>query len=742
MFGSTAPKPAGSLFGNNNAAGTTGTSTFGGFGQTTNNAAQPAAGGLFGNNNNTAGTGSSLFGQQPAGQQQQAGQQPAAGGLFGGGGGLFGKPATGTTGSLFGTTQPAQPAAQTGTSSLFGGGQTGSLFGSTNNQAQQNQQKPGGLFGNSSLFGQNNSQPAQQNTGSTGGMFGNLGQSQPASNSLFGGQQQQNAQQPLGSSLFGGGGGFGQSSLNQSQQQQQPTLTASIDQNPYGRNELFNYPGQKLDLGSSVKKPALPPLTSSSFRVTPTKSQLNKLRGFASPLTTSQSPSRSASPLNVLSSPGRAAYGQSPASSDRYKGLSESALSPNAFAPRPSIKKLTVHPKSNQVNGDDRLESVLGKSALKSSTGTPTPGREQNGGESPAGLLFNPPQSVRDSPLRKGSALESSLRVSSSEPQPKDGDYWCKPKVEKLVKMQPFELEGLRNFTAGRKGYGEVTFLEPVDLTGLDLSTFLGNVVVFSEMELAVYPDDYKDKPPQGKGLNVPARISLENCFPRDRATKQFIKDTGDVRHVKFLKRVKTIPGTDFVGYTSDGIWTFTVEHFSKYGYTESDEESEADQETPLAPITEDDERSGASSDDDFLPPSKGLRDEMDQEEDQTESGGDDSMNEVEDAGSATNTEDSSIDEQADFHQPPTQPSWNLAPGQHLNAESRNNLRQMQNTFFSADSSTHFQPDRINAMNEKRAFQSLKRYAEERAMNSGFEHAEEEDVALGERAAKVSTVVY
>jgi hypothetical protein len=66
----------------------------------------------------------------------------------------------------------------------------------------------------------------------------------------------------------------------------------------------------------------------------------------------------------------------------------------------------------------------------------------------------------------------------------------------------------------------------------------------------------------------------------------------------------------------------------------------------------------------------------------------------------------------------------------------------MQNTFFSADSSTHFQPDRINAMNEKRAFQSLKRYAEERAMNSGFEHAEEEDVALGERAAKVSTVVY
>ena len=568
-----------------------------GFGQ--NNTTQPTGGGLFGNtNNNTNNTGgTSLFGQP---QQQTTNQQNGTtGGLFGntGGNSLFGpKPATGTGSSLFGA-QPAQQPTQTSTSFFGNTGQNGGLFGPTNNalgQQNQEQSKPaGGLFGGGSLFGQQNQQQPQQ-TGTTGGSFGPLGQSQPAS-SLFGSQMQQSAQQqPLNGSLFGG---LGQSTFQP--QQPQPTLTASLDQNPYGRNELFNITG-KLDYGSNTtKKPALPPLTTSAFRITPSsKSQIGKLRGFASPLTSSQSPSRAQTPLNGLSSPARSSFSYSPVVTDRYKGLTDSALTPNAFVPRPSIKKLTVTPKGTSSSGEDRLESVLGKSALKTSLSAHQPPPERSAAASPGTMQFNPlsgsSREIVDSPVRRSSPQNPSLRVSGSERQPKKGEYWCRPKLEKLKQMGRHDLCELHNFTAGRRGYGEVTFPEAVDLTGLDLEDLLGTVIVFNHMELAVYPDDYHNKPERGHGLNVPAQISLEDCFTKDKATKQPITDQSDPRHARFLKRVKTIPNTDFVSYTDDGVWTFNVEHFSRYGIAESDDESDA---SPEEDKVEHDADSGTSSD-------------------------------------------------------------------------------------------------------------------------------------------------
>ena len=742
LFGNTAAKPGG-LFGST-TTGTNTTGTFGGFGQI--NSTQPATGGLFGGaNTNTAGTGSSLFGQPQ--------QPPATGGLFGNSGGssLFGaKPAGGTTGSLFGSTQPAQQPAQGGTSSLFGNtGQTGGLFGSSTNtlggqNQQQNQAKSAGsLFGGGGLFGSQQQQQTQQNQGTTGGMFGNLGQSQPASASLFGSQPQQPAQQPaLGGSLFGSG--FGQST-NTQPQLAQPSLTTSIDQNPYGRNDLFNYTGQKLDLGSSAKKPALPPLTSSTFRATPSKSQLHKLRGFASPLSSSQSPARAVSPLNVLASPGPSTFANSPSATDRYKGLTDTALSPNAFVPRPSIKKLTVTPKSGQINGEDRLESVLGKSALKSSNGTPASVPERAAPVSPATLLFNPPAANGipsrpadefHSPLRLPQRLDSPLRASGSERPPKKGDYWCKPKLEKLKQLSSAELRSMRNFTAGRKGYGEVTFLDPVDLTDLDLPAFLGNVVVFTDMELAVYPDDYKDKPPQGKGLNVPARISLENCFPKDKATKQPITDINDPRHAKFLKRVKNIPSTDFVSYTDDGTWTFTVEHFSKYGIADSDEESEEEMHSPEDVLLEVDEESlrEVTSDEDFLPPTKGLHDDEDEDQE-----GDDSVEEedeeMDDEGSSmTETEASSYEGDQTIHAPP-ELAWDAPAKMKIGEEGMRKLREMQSSFFSVPKRAPARFGMTDKADEKQAVMKVKRMLQSDVAD--FVLAGGDDVMLDGRAVKV-----
>ncbi|ORY25742.1 nuclear protein 96-domain-containing protein [Naematelia encephala] len=764
LFGSTAAKPGG-LFGS-----TTNTTNTGGglFGQT-NNAAQPATGGLFGGTNtaanNTPGTTTSLFGQP----QQQNQQQPAAGGgLFGNtsGGGLFGaKPATGTTGGLFGNTQPAQQPAQLG-GGLFGNTNNnatgGGLFGSNNNNAlglqnqQNNQAKPaGGLFGGGGgLFGQTNQQQAQQPAPAGGSLFGGLNQSQQPSTSIFGAQQP--TQQGLGGSLFGSA--LGQSSMSQPQQPQ-PTLTASIDQNPYGNNSLFTYSGQKLDTSTSQKKPALPPLTSSSFRLTPSsKSQISKLRGFASPLSSSQSPARPSSPLNGLGTPARS---YSPSVTERYKGLTDAALSPNAFVPRPSIKKLTVNPRAP---ADDPLESVLGKSALKSSTrsnGTPqaTPERFAPSAPTPPlnALTVARPSETSDTPSQRNGYAASAPPVSGSERQPKRGEYWCKPRLDRLKVMEKKALSEIHDFTAGRRGYGEVTFNEPVDLSKVDLDTFLGNVIVFSDMELAVYPDDYPDKPERGQGLNVPATVSLENCFAKDKATKQPIKDTSDPRHARFLKRVKTIPETDFVSWTDDGTWTFKVEHFSRYGLNDDDSDEgmgEAEQlKSKIGTIEEGDEE---EDDEDLLPPTKSRFDKNLEKDEEHDSGLEDDVEEEDDEMEAEESEgehgspSSSSSASWSYARSPDakeanpqrrdqEDAWAQPLKAKLGAEGLRKLKEMQSSFF-GEKSQHVKLDlRDGHLRRVEAGMRTKRLLTEDT--AGFEQPEEEGKQL-DRAIKRTSFGY
>ncbi|QDS75063.1 hypothetical protein FKW77_006650 [Venturia effusa] len=244
IFGSTPAKPATTAFGGfgTPAASTAGTG-FGstGFGST---AAPATGGGLFGSGSGTTGTGFGATPAQPAstgfsfGQTNQQTQQPAAtGGLFGGGGafgqnnqskpgGLFGSTTTPATGGgLFG--QPAQTQPATG-GGLFGGNtqqsSTGGLFGA----------KPatGGLFGST--------------TGTGGGLFGGGQAAQPAqSGGLFGGSQQQSGglfgNKPatgVGSSLFG----------NTQNQQQQPAsggLFGSSQQQQQPMGSLFGSPQQQ-----------------------------------------------------------------------------------------------------------------------------------------------------------------------------------------------------------------------------------------------------------------------------------------------------------------------------------------------------------------------------------------------------------------------------------------------------------------------------------------------------------------
>jgi nuclear pore complex protein Nup98-Nup96 len=175
-------------------------------------------------------------------------------------------------------------------------------------------------------------------------------------------------------------------------------------------------------------------------------------------------------------------------------------------------------------------------------------------------------------PVRNENAAAS--RASSSRV---DGEYWMSPSLEELRKFSPTELSKVKDFKVGVPGVGSVSFLEPVDLTTVpSLASICGNIVQFSHKICVVYPDE-DNKPARGEGLNVPALISLERCWPVNRSTREpIIVAKGSAEFVNHVKRLKRQSETEFLDFTADnGTWTFKVRHFSKYGLSDDEEDDQ-----------------------------------------------------------------------------------------------------------------------------------------------------------------------
>ncbi|OSD04447.1 hypothetical protein PYCCODRAFT_1407337 [Trametes coccinea BRFM310] len=607
-----APKP--SLFGSSTTTTQPSTTGFGAFGTSNQTQPQPSTqtgGGLFG------GGGGGLFGQnQPQNNQPQ---QPSTGGLFGGaqtaqpqtGGGLFG----GGSGGLFGNTQQnnqqgAQPQQnQNSFGSLFGGpkpattttqpsgGLFGGGFGTTNTTLgqPQNQQTGGGLFG--STLGQQ-PQNQQQNTSTfgTGGLFG-----KPAAPTMGTSTSTGQQQGGLGSSLFGNStlgqstGTMGASNLGQSQ----APLTASIAQPIAAPLPIFSMlpPGPRaVTLDQQPKKkpgyfvdvPTRSPVPPLQLRYAPAGT---KLRGFGS---TSTPPGASSSALggSLLYSSGKPnALSLSKASSTK------SLLGPDAFlgngmpspslgsGGRQSVKKLTLDKKvepadlfSKSGSGPSFSPALSIAAREKEAAAanapngvvrvdSPTPaGRNEQSKKTTNRFAAQSTSEILGSPTRPAPAPSAAPAKGPKDPSElQEGDYWVKPDLETLKKLGHDELMAFRGLTVGRVGYGQVTFLEPVDLTGLPrLSSLLGEIIRFDDKECTVYPDsDDAEKPPEGTGLNVKARIELLRCWALDKATREPIKDPNHPAVQRHLKRLKTMKETHFEGFDmEEGKWTFTVEHF------------------------------------------------------------------------------------------------------------------------------------------------------------------------------------
>ncbi|KAM3955136.1 nuclear pore complex protein Nup98-Nup96-like, partial [Aphomia sociella] len=130
------------------------------------------------------------------------------------------------------------------------------------------------------------------------------------------------------------------------------------------------------------------------------------------------------------------------------------------------------------------------------------------------------------------------------------------------------------HLTIGRKNYGNVYYDCEIDVAGLDIDA----LVHFLNKEVIVYPED-ADKPPVGEGLNRRAIVTLDRIWPRDKTEKRAITDPDRLLKMDYegkLRRVCDKHDTKFIEYRPQtGSWVFRVEHFSKYGLTDSDEEDD-----------------------------------------------------------------------------------------------------------------------------------------------------------------------
>lgn len=192
--------------------------------------------------------------------------------------------------------------------------------------------------------------------------------------------------------------------------------------------------------------------------------------------------------------------------------------------------------------------------------------------------------SLNDSLLANKSYLDETIPEFvqiDTEPHPtgiilKRPGYYTIPSLDELVDyIGPDGSCVVPNFTIGRKGYGNVYYDGPIDIAGMNLD----DLVHFRHKEVIIYPDD-ENKPPLGQGLNRKAQVTLDQVWPHDKTLHEPIKDRERLELMNYEGKLRSIcdkHDTRFVEYRPEsGSWVFKVDHWSKYGLTESDEEDNA----------------------------------------------------------------------------------------------------------------------------------------------------------------------
>ncbi|CAK9815503.1 Nuclear pore complex protein Nup98-Nup96 [Anthophora plagiata] len=166
----------------------------------------------------------------------------------------------------------------------------------------------------------------------------------------------------------------------------------------------------------------------------------------------------------------------------------------------------------------------------------------------------------------------SNWQANAAKVTLKRAGYYTIPRLDKLDDYVWGETCVVPNFTVGREGYGNVYFPESFDIYGLNLD----EIVHFRHKEVIIYPDD-DEKPPVGQGLNRKAQVTLDRVWPHDKSLHKPITDLRRLAAMDYeekLRRVSAKHDTRFLEYRPEtGSWVFKVDHFSKYGLSDSDED-------------------------------------------------------------------------------------------------------------------------------------------------------------------------
>lgn len=145
--------------------------------------------------------------------------------------------------------------------------------------------------------------------------------------------------------------------------------------------------------------------------------------------------------------------------------------------------------------------------------------------------------------------------------------YYMEPCLKELVEREKLDsgfCGRVQDFTVGRFGYGYVKFLGKTDVRFLEID----QIVRFDRHEVVVYGDE-NAKPEVGQGLNKPAEVTLVLQIRSESFEGERLNSI-----VKKLRLSTKKQGADFISFNpSNGEWKFLVNHFSRFGLSEDDEE-------------------------------------------------------------------------------------------------------------------------------------------------------------------------
>ncbi|KAM0836317.1 hypothetical protein ACQ4PT_062403 [Festuca glaucescens] len=170
------------------------------------------------------------------------------------------------------------------------------------------------------------------------------------------------------------------------------------------------------------------------------------------------------------------------------------------------------------------------------------------------------------------------MAVESMFPVLRASDYFTRPSIDELVEREaadPGYCSRVPNFVVGRLRYGQVKFSGDTDVRGLDLN----EIVTFDRHCVEVYGDE-AGKPAVGHGLNKAAEVTLKldlRRLPEPSALVELLR-----------RRTKKL-GARFLSFNPvNGNWKFEVDHFSRFGFVDEEEDDVAmDEAVVRQPIAE-----------------------------------------------------------------------------------------------------------------------------------------------------------